>query len=744
MALDFAQDQDLGVVLDGKVLTSGASLDVSNGVLAIVENDAVSSRGRKVVGSFVGKSRKKDFQILLGKIDAPVTRSTTNKPYETLPFSLDEVIQLRVNAPKETGIKVDDFIIGYNGKAGSELKLDGKNVAAEIDITLCGDPIATLGYHNNEVTVKLYLETPYLDEDGNPTMDDAVTMQEIVQNAVKRFNSMTLIGNVPITDFVEAIVVDSTNEALDGKPFVFQSLTVEDAGTLDALAKVQAAYPTIKVVKSNRLEDTFSVYSVVVPQGTVLDTFETVLTKSFVPTCEECGDFNDEQGDGGFLYNIAIQDNGEVLTIDDFDGINTASTFLGRQNGVGVYSVLSPVILTDENIAAFLAESEMSATATITFVGSFNELCTKVVVREYDWVVGETCFANQDRYEVTVPDNKCGEARLAEIQAAYPDLTIVAKGVSTRTISLTGTSGTANIAINGVNYLATFATDLTTTANNFITTHKAAIEAANEGVEVTAAAGVISIVGDSLLFPSVSVVNVTTNLAGTVSAVSTVAESNMCQTTYATLITTNIVCEECDDEFRALMVSERPANFGLNVWEKVQGEFDPEAKMGIRFRAKEFVMSGTEYLRDDMPFYATSTRLKIAGGQPLMIAESWDSTARPFALKVLSIASEPEALGGHLWEREDQARFRFDGLPRFEGNNYGKWLWGQETRLKGTSQYIDFALTVHPKKYYQYMPHASEMITYHIFTKLGEHQQVEALLNQLAAAAGVETVKVTN
>lgn len=41
------------------------------------------------------------------------------------------------------------------------------------------------------------------------------------------------------------------------------------------------------------------------------------------------------------------------------------------------------------------------------------------------------------------------------------------------TIALSGTSGTANININGTNYLATFASTLTVTADNFRTTHAA-------------------------------------------------------------------------------------------------------------------------------------------------------------------------------------------------------------------------------------------------------------------------------
>lgn len=44
-----------------------------------------------------------------------------------------------------------------------------------------------------------------------------------------------------------------------------------------------------------------------------------------------------------------------------------------------------------------------------------------------------------------------------------------------QTVTLTGTSGTANVQIDGVNYLATFATNLNTTHANFVALHAAAL-----------------------------------------------------------------------------------------------------------------------------------------------------------------------------------------------------------------------------------------------------------------------------
>ena len=58
-----------------------------------------------------------------------------------------------------------------------------------------------------------------------------------------------------------------------------------------------------------------------------------------------------------------------------------------------------------------------------------------------------------------------------------------------------------------------------------------------------------------------------------------------CQTTYSTTVTTNVVCDECDDLFEGLFSSEAPVDFDLVPWQKAAKVYDENALMGIRFRA---------------------------------------------------------------------------------------------------------------------------------------------------------------
>jgi hypothetical protein len=87
-----------------------------------------------------------------------------------------------------------------------------------------------------------------------------------------------------------------------------------------------------------------------------------------------------------------------------------------------------------------------------------------------------------------------------------------------QTATMTGTSGTANLLINGINYLATFTTDLTTTCANFVTSHAAALLLR----KITCTSSTNTIILESTIpgmtVNTVTVTNATGNLAGSVAA----------------------------------------------------------------------------------------------------------------------------------------------------------------------------------------------------------------------------------
>lgn len=178
-------------------------------------------------------------------------------------------------------------------------------------------------------------------------------------------------------------------------------------------------------------------------------------------------------------------------------------------------------------------------------------------------------------------------------------------------------------------------------------------------------------------------------------------------------------------------------------WTKADPVYSDTALMGIRFEAQPIKFFGSEVYRDDMPYFATSARLKIAGAAVQNINESFfEGTSGRFALSVDSIASEPENWGGNLRELEDITKRRQEGVSRHEGNNYAKWILGEETMLKAGVPYVDYILTIRKKSYAQSFSGEKNMtINYHFAVEPGTHVEVESLLNVLATAAGVEAVQ---
>lgn len=87
------------------------------------------------------------------------------------------------------------------------------------------------------------------------------------------------------------------------------------------------------------------------------------------------------------------------------------------------------------------------------------------------------------RIKEMVRTGEIAAAQVVDINtSAYQNVVAVK---AKKTATLTGTSGTANVTINGVDYLATFATDLTTTAADFVTAYAATILARHGRCVVT-------------------------------------------------------------------------------------------------------------------------------------------------------------------------------------------------------------------------------------------------------------------
>ena len=141
---------------------------------------------------------------------------------------------------------------------------------------------------------------------------------------------------------------------------------------------------------------------------------------------------------------------------------------------------------------------------------------TPVTANAYDAIIETVPLtdAADTEFQFVVNNSVIQNISAILISTEYPSLT----GNSSRVVTLTGTSGTANITVGGVDYLATFTTNLTTSANNFVTSHSAALLAL--GITVTANSGALTFVAATATFPTIARTNVSGDLSATIASVS--------------------------------------------------------------------------------------------------------------------------------------------------------------------------------------------------------------------------------
>lgn len=651
----------LFVTNEGAVQKDGFSATLGKGQFGIVDKGATKSAlGEKVTTTLPASPKDRLFELALGAADLKTGRSLNNKAWRSLPFKLTDVIDIKVKAPQGKG-SVDEVLIGYDG-INADTALVFENGDNEVlDITLKGEALGMLGYENGTVTVKLHLRAPN---------EGAFTMQEIVEEGIEILKRTTLIGGIPLTNYVDIAPINSAQTALTGEAFTFFYLSVNDEGRESDKGLVQAQYPLFKVERKS-WKDGVSVYSILAPSATVLADFEGLLG-DIMKYCEACPSGYTASADGKLCVN---------------DGV--------------------PV--------------------------------------EIAWIEGEEGVAVAETYTLQLADDDCGADKLAELQAAYPNLTIAIQGTATRALTLSGTSGTANVNIGGVNYLATFATDLTTTASNFVTAHAAAILAAS-GVVVTSAAGVLNLAGTNLLLDNVTITNATTDLAGTLAAsVAVTTTEGGCQTVYTTTVLSNPVFDECSPILLDMYFTEAPAPFNFTHWTKASKAYNENALMGIRIKGKFNILAGSEEYRFEIPNMFDSTRISVSS-EVGSVNESYKSgRVGRFAVKMLSVASRPDSLGMDLRDMEHRAFVHYNGYATHNDSNFARFVLGEESLLKPTAQYVTYIIWVRTNKIAGMF--SKEEVTnqkYIIAAEVGKHLGVEDVVNALATATGLDAVEAFN
>lgn len=729
-------------------MTSGGSLNLALGQLGLFDLSKQTENGITAINSFQGLPKNNEFMLKVGQDNKVLSRTGNTKSNSTYPFKISEVVNVRVSAPKTTEQKVDEVVLGYNGIDATSAITFKKGDRKAIYLELSGNWIGLLGFPDNKVAVEYVIhadECNPLDTCVDCDGCDSVESAPLVLKAIEFFKEYQLRGGLKVSDAVEITPVKecATEPFRILTPYVFQTLTVVDSGDPTALAMIQAQFPSYKVVLKDRTGST-STYEVITPDGTTLADYSQSIA-SILKGCEDCP-AGYTASTGGVMYSVTIVDGGADLstTVDDLPGFVSGTVIKNGQSGsVGTYSVVVDNELTSAEIATFLAASTAKGTATITKVGEIATVCANGTTTDIAWVEGETCNVSNEIYKITLPDTECGASRLTELQEAFPYNTVALDGNTTRTVTLTGTSGTANVTVGGVDYLSTFATSLTQTATNFVTTHAAAIKAAT-GITVTSAAAVLTFTGINLGFPTIAAANVTTDLAGTVAAATSTTVEGGCQTSYTISVPTNLVCDECSDIYNDYFTSNAPATYEAISWTKVEGTpAYGTCKMGIRFKGKEFFVAPGEELRDMLSYEESSTKIEVSGGYITEVREGIGSIIdNPMKVTYLSKWQPRTHMGGNLTQYEDEGRYFFQGEDRHK--NYLERVIASDTSLIDTrKQYVDVTIEIERNQFAGGNSQKYNNTNAYVFhAEFGRHDDLLALANKIAGAAGLSAVSI--
>lgn len=732
--------------LGGSVMKTGYSLNLTKGVIGLFDLKKTSKDGMEAVTSFAGHSKDREYVFRMGMGDRPVSRSQDNKNASSYPFKLSDVISVKASAPESTEQSVDEVSIGYNGVDADTAITFKIGDRKTIYLKLCGEQVGLLGYPNNTVEIEYTMEADKCDPyescfDCDDCLD--VNCQPLVQGYVDFLNSYELKGGVALTELIEVNPVKScaTEETFALTPYDFYCMSVCDTGDQNALALVQAQYPDFKIIKKDRVGST-TTYEFIALQGTTVADYKQSIA-SVLKGCEDCPAGYTEVV-GGVIYALALEDEGADL-VATAEGLPGAVAGTGKKNGqdfgVGYYTVVLDNALTQVEIDAFVLANP---TATIDLVGDVATICENATVTTVAWAVCGTCNASEEEYKITLPDD-CNGERLAELQAAYPNLVVTYDSVnSTNTVSVTGTLGTANITIGGVDYLATFNTDLATTATDFVTTHASAILTAT-GAVLTSTGDILTVEGVTAELPTLTVTNLTGDLDGTIGVAAIVPITGGCTTKYKTTVKTNLVCEECDPIYLAAFSSEAPSDFEANKWAKVVNETAYTSCLcGVKFKGKVFEINPDECLRGELNFTEDSVQIEVSGGY---ITEQREGVGRimdePMNVMYFSRWTPRTHVGGNMWEFEEESRWHLDNESRSD-SLLTRILKGQQSNIGASSQVVDYSIQLRRSGYTQSMSQTNfnSAIELHIIAEYGRHKDVEALVNLIAGGAGVSGVSV--
>lgn len=296
------------------------------------------------------------------------------------------------------------YTVGWSGDAADSDSLSAKVGESKVlFIKLSGTVIDRL--YSPQGIVKQFVTTPACVD----SCDDAcgeVDCKDLANQLVEQIN-----GDKDFKKFIRAKAIIECDPAL----VVVESncyeylLDVCDTGDDLALGLVQAQYPANKVVRKSR-NGAISTYAVILDAAAAPADFESSALS--VPDCPVCSQGTLVAEANVFQVRVKSGDvpalPGQILAVK-----------VSADPQFDIYSVTVGVAQDKDAVIAAAAAADSIA----VFIGAKRNVCV-LDPQTYSWSAGEILKKREKEYQITLADSICGNNRLADLQAAYPDLVV--------------------------------------------------------------------------------------------------------------------------------------------------------------------------------------------------------------------------------------------------------------------------------------------------------------------------------
>lgn len=392
-----------------------------------VENLAVGQVGILDAKSYTGVTaptyaNNKALQFVWGTKNKPAGITNALVPNKNIYSKLVKgklVKAFRAKAAKRGQNEV--WTLGFSGDVTDTANLTlKKGEKKQVFVTLTGSVIDKL-YSKQGITREYIIEDKDCGDactNGCETVDPRLAAEALA----KKVNSDKFINTL-----VKATVIKSCNpaETVDTTPCYVFELKVCDTQDDVALGLVQSQYPTDSVSRVG-VEGALSVYRVVRDANTTPTAFSNAGI-TLIPECDVCP-AGYTQETAGFVYTVVAEDANADISATIVSKIETAhptvsasATKLSNDN----YVVVLDATLTLAEIETAIEASAGPAVSSVVFKYQTNRsLCVLTTPTTVAWAAAGELVRYEKTYRLTIGDSVCGTNRLADIQAAFPDLVV--------------------------------------------------------------------------------------------------------------------------------------------------------------------------------------------------------------------------------------------------------------------------------------------------------------------------------